>query len=63
VFAYSGEIDQWMSGQSVALEPLASADGSESVAGSQDFPRARRVSRMKIAFPIAAVFMVLLAAA
>jgi hypothetical protein len=65
VFAYSGDIDQWMSGQNVALEPVASADGSETIAGAgpQDFPRARRVSRLRIAFSIAAVFVVLLATA
>jgi len=62
VFAYSAEIDQWMSGQSVAMEPVDPADGLETTASPPDFPRARRVSRLRIALSVAALFMVLLAA-
>lgn len=62
VFAYSAEIDQWMSGQSVEMEPADTVDGAETTARPQDVPRAHRVSRLRIALSVAALFMVLLAA-
>lgn len=63
VFAYSAEIDQWMSGQSVEMEPAATVDGADTTARLQDVPRARRSFRLRIALSAAAIFMVFLAAA